>query len=98
MDVFQLFSSNMEKTSIFPRFFISLGMPSLILKMDVFHVSMVTQNRDCVLVVSGSKYGENINFSKVFHRFECATTNPKNGCFPCQKWMFSMFSCLGGSW
>jgi hypothetical protein len=34
------------------------------------------------LVVAGSKYGENINFSKVFHKFGHAPTDPKNVCFP----------------
>ena len=86
----------MGKTSIFPRFFIGLGMPQLIPKMDVFQVfgwklrcfakiSIVTKNRDgalVALVVAGSKYEENINFSKVFHKFGHAPTDPKNVCFP----------------
>ena len=79
-----------KKTSIFPRFFIGLGMPPLIPKMDVFQVfgwKLHALQRFPLLprtgmVVGGSKYGENIHFSKVFHRFGHAPTDSKNGCFP----------------
>ena len=46
-------------------------------------MSIVTKNMvGAVVVVAGSKYGENIHFSKVFHKFGHAPTDPKNGCFP----------------
>ena len=85
--------ANMGKTSIFPRFFIGLGMPPLIPKMDVFQVfgwklhalqrfPLLPRTGMVAFVVGGSKYGENNHFSMVFHRFVHAPTDPKNGCFP----------------
>ena len=83
----------MGKTSIFPRFFTSLGMPPLIPKIDVFQFfewkldvlqgfPLLPRTGMVAFVVGGSKYGENIHFSMVFHRFGHSPTDPKNGCFP----------------